>query len=62
MNLDNETRTVTFNNVGCPESDCFDLAQKRVQGLMERDAYLRFLESDLYKDLVDPPGPDASFL
>lgn len=30
------------------------MAQRKVQGMLESDAYLRFLQSDLYKELLVP--------
>lgn len=38
----------------------FDGAQRKVQSLLEADAYQRFLQSDLYKDLLEPESPEHS--
>ena len=40
-----------------PNKESFDQAQRKVQGLLESDAYLRFLQSELYKDLLPPKEP-----
>jgi regulator of G-protein signaling len=37
-----------------PNHTTFDQAQKRVQGLLEADAYSRFLKSELYMELLHP--------
>lgn len=37
-----------------PTRNMFDTAQKRIQGIMEADAYVRFLTSNLYLELVQP--------
>lgn len=60
VNLDSTTRTVTINNLATPNRHSFDQAQRRVQGLMERDAYLRFLQSELYLDLLHPENTSTS--
>lgn len=54
VNLDSSTRTQTVTNLTNPTRHSFDQAQRRVQGLMERDAYLRFLQSELYLELLHP--------
>lgn len=44
-------------------ADCFDLAQSRIFGLMEKDPYPRFLRSDLFLDLTHQKrAPIQSFL
>jgi regulator of G-protein signaling len=51
VNLEIELRKQTEANVEHPTLDTFDRAQKRIQMLMEKDSYPRFLQSDLYLDL-----------
>ena len=52
MNLDTETRMSTIANVDNPPLETFDRAQKRIQNLMEKDSYQRFLKSELYVNLL----------
>ncbi|XP_076347610.1 uncharacterized protein LOC143245305 [Tachypleus tridentatus] len=52
VNLDSTTKNTIFNSLSNPDHHSFDQAQKRIQGLMERDTYLRFLQSDLYLALL----------
>lgn len=56
MNLDAETRLLTLNNVQAkiPDQTAFDRAQKRIQHIMERDSYSRFLQSKLFLELAYP--------
>jgi hypothetical protein len=51
VNLEIQLRMATADNIKTPSVDSFDRAQKRIQALMEKDSYPRFLESDLYKNL-----------
>ncbi|XP_043913933.1 regulator of G-protein signaling 3 isoform X3 [Protopterus annectens] len=53
VNLDSYTREHTKENLQNINQNCFDLAQKRIFGLMEKDSYPRFLRSDLYLDLIN---------
>ncbi|XP_048876459.1 regulator of G-protein signaling 3a isoform X7 [Brienomyrus brachyistius] len=53
VNLDSYTREHTKENLQTSLRSCFDLAQKRIYGLMEKDSYPRFLRSELYLDLVN---------
>ncbi|XP_078405905.1 regulator of G-protein signaling 3a isoform X1 [Cetorhinus maximus] len=53
VNLDSYTREHTKENLQKASRTCFDLAQKRIYGLMEKDSYPRFLRSDLYLDLIN---------
>ncbi|XP_069465977.1 regulator of G-protein signaling 3 isoform X3 [Ambystoma mexicanum] len=53
VNLDSYTRDHTKDNLLDISRTCFDLAQKRIHGLMEKDSYPRFLRSDLYLDLIN---------
>jgi len=56
VNLDSETRSVTQANVQSNKSDphAFDRAQRRIQNMMERDSYQRFLRSELVMELIHP--------
>ncbi|CAN7939118.1 unnamed protein product [Ixodes hexagonus] len=51
VNLDALTRSQVMDSLARPDRQCLDRAQRRVQALMEQDAYLRFLQCDLYLDL-----------
>lgn len=53
VNLDSSTREHTKENLQNITRNCFDLAQRRIYGLMEKDSYPRFLRSELYLDLVN---------
>ena len=35
-----------------PDRQTFELAQKRIQALMDKDSYPRFLRSDVYQKLL----------
>ncbi|BFZ05521.1 hypothetical protein BsWGS_08560 [Bradybaena similaris] len=53
INLDSRTRKQTYESVTTnPTRETFDEAQRRVQALMEKDSYRRFLESEIYHDLA----------
>ncbi|XP_076360187.1 uncharacterized protein LOC143252237 [Tachypleus tridentatus] len=52
VNLDSTTRMAIMNSLSNPDHHSFDQAQRKVQGLMERDAYLRFLQSEFYLELL----------
>ncbi|KAG8201054.1 hypothetical protein JTE90_002729 [Oedothorax gibbosus] len=51
VNLDSSMRSTILDHLQNPDRHSFDSAQRRIQGLMEQDAYVRFLQSDLYADL-----------
>ncbi|KAK5977849.1 Regulator of G protein signaling domain protein [Trichostrongylus colubriformis] len=54
VNLDSDTRAATKAAMesGC-KPDTFSLAQSRIEQLMAKDSYRRFLKDSLYLDLVD---------
>ncbi|XP_078264168.1 regulator of G-protein signaling 5-like [Rhinoraja longicauda] len=52
VNLDFHTKDITKKNIVRPSLSCFDVAQKNVHTLMEKDSYPRFLKSKLYRDLL----------
>jgi len=62
VNLDAETRLIVLTNVQSnnPDAHAFDRAQRRIQHMMERDSYLRFLQSELFLELVHPDRYSAS--
>jgi len=51
--LDSTTRTATISSLDNPSKDTFELAQHKIQALMEKDSYPRFIESELYQQLLD---------
>ncbi|XP_054832977.1 regulator of G-protein signaling 3-like isoform X2 [Eublepharis macularius] len=60
VNLDSQTRDVTNRNILLPTRSCFEQAQRRIFGLMEKDSYPRFLRSPVYQALVQPNGQDPN--
>ncbi|KAJ7317358.1 hypothetical protein JRQ81_003520, partial [Phrynocephalus forsythii] len=54
VNLDSQTRDVTNRNILLPTRSCFEQAQRRIFGLMEKDSYPRFLRSFIYQALAQP--------
>ncbi|XP_063172336.1 regulator of G-protein signaling 3 isoform X2 [Candoia aspera] len=60
VNLDSYTREHTKENLQNISRGCFDLAQRRIYGLMEKDSYPRFLRSELYLDLINLKKPSLS--
>lgn len=52
VNIDHVTKDITVRNLGEPSPSSFDLAQKRVHALMEKDCLPRFLRSACYQQLV----------
>ncbi|XP_014672661.1 PREDICTED: regulator of G-protein signaling 3-like [Priapulus caudatus] len=52
VNLDSKTRIATISALATPTPSTFDPAQHRIQGLMEKDSYGRFLKSPLYLELI----------
>lgn len=55
--MDPNLRTNIFQSLTAPEEGTFDIAQRKIQGMLEQDAYLRFLQSELYRDLLVPSEP-----
>jgi len=56
VNLDSKTREITVDNIDNPNKHTFEQAQKRIQALMEKDSYPRFLRSDVYMQLLAEHG------
>lgn len=54
VNLDSLTKDSLVTKMAQPTHTTFDQAQKRIQGLLEADAYSRFLKSELYMELLHP--------
>lgn len=52
INLSSTTREATAGLVGSPNRHTFETAQRRIQALMEKDSYPRFLQSDIYQELL----------
>ncbi|NP_001297899.1 regulator of G-protein signaling 5 [Esox lucius] len=52
VNIDHYTKDVTLRNLVDLSPGTFDLAQKRIYALMEKDSFGRFLRSEQYQELV----------
>lgn len=52
VNIDHFTKSITMKNLMKPTPRSFDLAQKRVHALMEKDSLPRFVCSKFYKELI----------
>lgn len=52
VNLDSTTRMNTKENLENPSRETFQVAQRKIQALMEKDSYSRFIESELYQHLL----------
>ncbi|XP_054443809.1 regulator of G-protein signaling 5 [Pteronotus mesoamericanus] len=52
VNIDHFTKDVTVKNLVEPSLSSFDVAQKRVHALMEKDSLPRFVRSELYQELI----------
>ncbi|CAH8435778.1 unnamed protein product [Schistosoma turkestanicum] len=53
VNLDSNTRLQTEKELESANKNTFDQCQRRIQSLMEKDSYRRFLRSDLYLTAVE---------
>lgn len=52
VNIDHFTKAVTMKNLVEPSTSSFDLAQKKIFALMEKDSLPRFIRSEIYQELV----------
>ncbi|KAF2975385.1 hypothetical protein EK904_003816 [Melospiza melodia maxima] len=52
VNIDHFTKAVTMKNLVEPSPTSFDMAQKRIFALMEKDSLPRFLRSEFYHELI----------
>ncbi|KAL4635038.1 regulator of G-protein signaling 5-like [Arapaima gigas] len=52
VNIDHFTKDMTLRNLEGLSPSTFDLAQKRIYYLMEKDSFTRFLRSEQYQELI----------
>ncbi|XP_068950776.1 regulator of G-protein signaling 5 isoform X3 [Petaurus breviceps papuanus] len=52
VNIDHFTKGVTMKNLVEPSPSSFDMAQKRIHALMEKDSLPRFIRSEFYQELI----------
>ncbi|XP_054240452.1 regulator of G-protein signaling 5 isoform X2 [Indicator indicator] len=52
VNIDHFTKAVTVKNLVEPSPTSFDMAQKRIFALMEKDSLPRFVRSEFYQELI----------
>lgn len=53
VNLDSDTKAKTTTNVENPTREAFIPAQHKIQALMAKDSYPRFIESEFYQILLE---------
>ncbi|KAM4642752.1 regulator of G-protein signaling 5-like [Discoglossus pictus] len=52
VNIDHFTKAVTMKNLVETSPSTFDLAQKKIFALMEKDSLPRFVRSEIYQELI----------
>uniref|UniRef100_A0A5F9C558 Regulator of G-protein signaling 5 n=1 Tax=Oryctolagus cuniculus TaxID=9986 RepID=A0A5F9C558_RABIT len=52
VNIDHFTKDITMKNLVEPSLSSFDVAQKRIHALMEKDSLPRFVRSEFYLELI----------
>lgn len=52
VNIDHFTKAMTMKNLVEPSPSSFDMAQKRIFALMEKDSLPRFVRSEFYQELI----------
>ncbi|XP_010952091.1 regulator of G-protein signaling 5 [Camelus dromedarius] len=52
VNIDHFTKDITMKNLVEPSPSSFDVAQKRIYALMEKDSLPRFVRSEFYQELI----------
>ncbi|KAG2461259.1 RGS2 protein, partial [Polypterus senegalus] len=55
INIDHQTKEVIKLHLQMPDVTCFDVAQKQIYSLMEKDSYPRFIKSEIYLNIVNKP-------
>ncbi|XP_003415257.1 regulator of G-protein signaling 5 [Loxodonta africana] len=53
VNIDHFTKDITLKNLVQPSLSSFDVAQKRIHALMEKDSLPRFVRSEFYQELIN---------
>ncbi|XP_043555754.1 regulator of G-protein signaling 21-like [Chiloscyllium plagiosum] len=53
INLDYYTKEAITQNLHHPTYTCFEAAQKKIYSLMENNGYNRFLQSDIYQNVLN---------
>ncbi|RWS29813.1 regulator of G-protein signaling 12-like protein [Leptotrombidium deliense] len=61
VNLASKVRIDIEQSLMNPDKTIFDVAQRKIQSLLESDAYVRFLQSELYKELLISETKDDVF-
>ncbi|MBV99448.1 Regulator of G-protein signaling 5, partial [Eschrichtius robustus] len=52
VNIDHFTKDITVKNLEEPSPSSFDVAQKRIHALMEKDSLPRFVRSGFYQEFI----------